>query len=355
MPPAQAASGGGAAWRRLLVLLTVLPLTLAAAAFVLQWRGGGVDDPTARWPPHAFPGMAEPTRVSLPSSDCTDVLAGSSVPSFPYLHNWSFPSDKGASPKVCVQTSTSAGLEQILPWLFYHKVVGVAQFLLFVEGKAAKPKVAGVLESIPVGDNFWDLGMDWIIHLDTDELLYPGGAAEYSVRHLLAEVPHDVDMVIFPNYESSVERDNIKDPFSEAFIIASTASEEEMLRWYNERVVWNDKQLNLKLLRKGVLTRIYTPMAIVQGLRESGVFTSVIASGQPSVNEKLLRMKTDAQGQNVTKPGNLPTKQIRSSDSTASARKILQAAELAFRDRDVTAVPPLSPPGLDDVHRHHSE
>jgi hypothetical protein len=45
-----------------------------------------------------------------------------------------------------------------------------------------------------------------------------------------------------------------------AFIIASTASEEEMLRWYNERVVWNDKQLNLKLLRKGVLTRIYTPM-----------------------------------------------------------------------------------------------
>jgi hypothetical protein len=29
---------------------------------------------------------------------------------------------------------------------------------------------------------------------------------------------------------------------------------------YNEHVVWNDKQLNLKLLRKGVLTRIYTPM-----------------------------------------------------------------------------------------------
>ncbi|XP_062200670.1 glycosyltransferase-like KOBITO 1 isoform X4 [Phragmites australis] len=249
-----------------------------------------------------------------------------------------------------------------------------------------------------------DVGMDWIIHLDTDELLYPGGAAEYSVRRSLAEVPRDADMVIFPNYESSVERHNIKDPFSEvrrlakkrrclailclpirvagrsstlyselnvlvsmfkknydhlhkdtyfgmnkeatrgnpnyfltygngksaariqdhlcpngalrwhnyakspneikleeaavlhytytkfsdltfrrdrcgckptiedvkrcfmldfdraAFIIASTASEEEMRRWYNERVVWNDKQLNLKLLRKGMLTRIYTPI-----------------------------------------------------------------------------------------------
>lgn len=50
-----------------------------------------------------------------------------------------------------------------------------------------------------------DGGMDWIIHLDTDELLYPGGAAEYSVRRLLAEVPRDVDMVIFPNYVSETK------------------------------------------------------------------------------------------------------------------------------------------------------
>jgi len=138
-----------------------------------------------------------------------------------------------------------------------------------------------------------------------------------------------------------------------AFIIASTASEEEMLRWYNERVVWNDKQLNLKLLRKGVLTRIYTPMAIVQGLRESGVFTSVIAAGQPAVSEKLSPKKTDAQSQNVTRPGNLPIN-LRATDSTASARKILQS-EFVFSDTDITAVPPMSPPGLDDEHRHHSE
>nr|ACF85181.1 unknown [Zea mays] len=305
--------------------------------------------------------------------------------------------------------------------------------------------------------------MDWIIHLDTDELLYPGGAAEYSVRRLLAEVPRDVDMVIFPNYESSVEHDNIKDPFSEvsmfkrnydhlpkdtyfgmykeatrgnpnyfltygngksaariqdhlrpngahrwhnyakspneikleeaavlhytytkfsdltsrrdrcgckptkedvkrcfmldfdraAFIIASTASEEEMLRWYNERVVWTDKQLNLKLLRKGVLTRIYTPMTIVQSLRESGVFTSAITAGQPAVNAKLSPKETNAQSQNVTAPGNM-TRVVRSTDSKASGRKILQAVDLAFSDTNVTAVPPLSPPSLDE-HRHHSE
>lgn len=44
--------------------------------------------------------------------------------------------------------------------------------------------------------------MDWIIHLDTDELMHPTGAREYSLRQLLSEVPSDVDMVVFPNYVS---------------------------------------------------------------------------------------------------------------------------------------------------------
>ena len=52
--------------------------------------------------------------------------------------------------QICITTSTSGGLEQILPWLFYHKVIGVSNFFLFVEGKAASPGVAKVLQSIPV-------------------------------------------------------------------------------------------------------------------------------------------------------------------------------------------------------------
>lgn len=47
-----------------------------------------------------------------------------------------------------------------------------------------------------------DAGMEWIIHLDTDELIHPGGAKEYSLRRLLLDVPSNVDMVIFPNYVS---------------------------------------------------------------------------------------------------------------------------------------------------------
>jgi hypothetical protein len=103
-----------------------------------------------------------------------------------------------------------------------------------------------------------------------------------------------------------------------AFIIASTASQEEMRRWYmfhqllsiyhfvrnqvsqrlshfhtgnfiqclyvkyryKEHVVWTDKELNLKLMRKGLLTRIYAPQVIVQGLREAGVFSDALLAGQ---------------------------------------------------------------------------
>lgn len=46
--------------------------------------------------------------------------------------------------------------------------------------------------------------MDWIFHLDTDELIYPAGTREYSVRELLSAIPADTDMVIFPNYVSNL-------------------------------------------------------------------------------------------------------------------------------------------------------
>ncbi|CAA0837918.1 Glycosyltransferase-like KOBITO 1, partial [Striga hermonthica] len=342
---------------------------------------------------------------------------------------------------ICITTTTSARLEQILEWIYYHKVIGVSTFFIFVEGKAASPAVSKVLQSIPgvkvihrtkemeeqqaksrAWNESWlsiflykpcnyelfvkqnlnmemaivmarEADVDWILHLDTDELMHPAGAREYSLRELLSEMPADVDTVVFPNYESSVERDDIQDPFTEvsmfkknydhltkatyhgmyeesargsanyfmtyangksaariqdhlrphgahrwhnymktpnkvkveegavlhytyakfsdltsrrdrcgckptkedvkrcfmlefdrdAFIIASTATNEEMLNWYREHVVWTDRTLNLKLLRKGILLRIYTPMTIIQGLRESGIFGSIIASAQGSL------------------------------------------------------------------------
>nr|CAB3471621.1 unnamed protein product [Digitaria exilis] len=275
------AAGGGAAVfaTRMLLLLTLLPLALAAFAFALQWRGGMRDPAGASWPADTqrFPGMdnsplgsssggggsyfAVSSKSSSAGADCAEILGRSaSSHGIQLYRGWSFDSESSITPKICITGSTSAGLHQILPWLYYHKVIGVSHFILFVEGEAAKPAVTSVLESIRgvkiiyrtkelkekqdksrIWNETWlagffykpcnyelfvkqslnmemaiimarDAGMDWIIHLDTDELIHPAGAQEYSLRRLLLDVPDNVDM------ESSIERDDIKDPFTEVLL-----------------------------------------------------------------------------------------------------------------------------------------
>ncbi|URE38424.1 hypothetical protein MUK42_17024 [Musa troglodytarum] len=370
---------------RVLLLLTALPLALASLAFVLQWRGG-VDDPASRWPAadaRMFPGMGNsplsssaspvPSVAARSASDCVEILGGSSLPSFPYYRGWKFDLDKDLKPK--------------------------------------------------------NARMDWIIHLDTDELIHPAGAEEYSLTRLLSDVPANADM------ESGVERDDIKDPFSEVSMFKknydhlpretyfgmykeaargnpnyfltygngkSAARIQDHLRpngahrWhnymkipneikldeaavlhytypkfsdltsrrdrcgckptkedvkrYNEHVVWTDKRLNLKLLRKGILTRIYAPMAIVQALRESGVLSSAIAAAQVPSEEKLNSPNQNLQNKTSALPdlsvGASKKARTRGSENTsqATARKIMEVA-----GGTESAVPPLSPPGLDDL------
>ncbi|KAI4384641.1 hypothetical protein MLD38_002763 [Melastoma candidum] len=501
---------------KLILLLTLLPLTLAILAFSLQWRGGGfsLDDgpssPRGSSSRLLFPGM-DPDNASPISSVSSSLRRSTSdcLSSFPYFagkgsSKFDFSSLSNLRPKICVTTSTSAGLDQILPWMFYHKVIGVSTFFLFVEGKAATPAVTKVLESIPgvklvyrtkeleeqqarsrIWNETWlasffykpcnyelfvkqslnmemaivmarDAGMEWILHLDTDELIHPAGAREYSLRSLLMGIPENVDMVIFPNYESGVERDDVKDPFSEvslfkrnydhlpkdtyfgmykestrgnpnyfltygngksaarvrehlrpngahrwhnymktpneikleeaavlhytyaqfsdltsrrarcgckptkedvkrcfmlefdreAFIIASTATEDEMLNWYREHVVWGDKDVKLKLVRKGILTRIYAPMAIIQGLRDSGVFSSVIESAPATVtNGKISSLVVRTNSSRAVASESLPSRKLgRNMQNKASGRKILDVETSASF---ISAIPPLSPPAPD--------
>ncbi|KAG5402352.1 hypothetical protein IGI04_016959 [Brassica rapa subsp. trilocularis] len=252
--PSLSSSSSSFSW--LFLLLTLLPLSLACFAFLLQWPGGINDWFTDNYP---FPGMSPISKKSS-DSGCVSLLGQSHATSFPYLKDLNLDHKIDLKPKICITTSTSAGLEQTLPWIFYHKVIGVSTFYLFVEGTAASPNVSRVLETIPgvnviyrtreleeeqaksrIWNETWlhkffykpcnyelfvkqnlnmemaitmarDDGMDWILHLDTDELVHPSGASEYSLRSLFREVPADVDAVIF---ESSVERDDIKEPFTE--------------------------------------------------------------------------------------------------------------------------------------------
>ncbi|KAH9679722.1 glycosyltransferase-like KOBITO 1 [Citrus sinensis] len=493
---------------RLLFLLTLLPLTLAAFAFVLQWRGGGVGvgdgfliaDPVARWSHyhHHLPGMdidssllpatttvRSSSSSSTSSGGCADILGRSNSLSFSYFKDWKFDYGADLKPKICITASTSAGLEQTIPWIFYHKVIGVSNFFLFVEGKAASPAVSKVFESIPgvkviyrtreleeqqaksrIWNETWlssffykpcnyelfvkqslnmemaivmarDAGMDWIIHLDTDELIHPAGAREYSLRQLLSDVPSNVDMVsmfkknydhlpkdvYFGNYREAARnnpnyfltygngkaaarvqdhlRPNgahrwhnyMKNPieikmddaavlhytytkFSDltsrrdrcgckptkedvrrcfmlefdraAFIIASTATEDEMLNWYREHVVWADKTLKKKLMMKGILTRIYAPMIINQGLRESGIYASVIASANTMLSkDKILSSVESRNNTRESKSVNSSRKIGGFGQSQATARRVLEFID----DANYTlAIPPESPPGPDDLN-----
>ena len=86
---------------RLLLMLTVLPLTLAAFAFVLQWWGG-LTDPTTRWSPDRkeFPGMDSSGLARESASDCVDFLGRTRSPSFPYYRDWKFGYGSDLRPKV---------------------------------------------------------------------------------------------------------------------------------------------------------------------------------------------------------------------------------------------------------------
>lgn len=106
---------------RLLLLLTLLPVSLACLAFVLQWRGGGLADPASAsiasstsvpgsvgsdLNHEVFPGMETVSSVSpkahqSSSSDCSN-LARSSSPSFPYYGDWKFGVDSNLKPKVYI-------------------------------------------------------------------------------------------------------------------------------------------------------------------------------------------------------------------------------------------------------------
>ena len=165
--------------------------------------------------------------------------------------------------RVMISTTTADSLGKILDWVDYHKLVGVDDFFVFVEGNAAAPEVVealraagGVrvwepdaeLDRVRAGSRIWKeswLGkffdkpcnnelfvrqslnmeiaiqtaqkekIDWHVHVDTDELLHPAGSGAYSVKDVFASLPADVDLLVFPNYEACPETDEVADPFRE--------------------------------------------------------------------------------------------------------------------------------------------
>lgn len=82
---------------------------------------------------------------------------------------------------------------------------------------------------------------------------------------------------------------------------------------------------------------------IIQGLREAGIFSSVITSAQPSLSkDKFLASIEKSNSTKAVSSQSLPSRKIgRNQESLATARKIFDAAATAYQE---AAIPPLSPP-----------
>lgn len=125
-------------------------------------------------------------------------------------------------------------------WVNYHISIGVSKFLLSVEDT---PEIKEIIDSY--GDiieveyismdskdrfydrNYWtlmdrqktfvtksierckELSVEWLIHIDTDELLWCGD----SVLALVNNVSKDIDYITVKNYEAVYTSDDLENPF----------------------------------------------------------------------------------------------------------------------------------------------
>ena len=84
------------------------------------------------------------------------------------------------------------------------------------------PDISGLFAAVGIEMATKD-NVDWLLHIDTDELMYPGGNAGFSLQNVLSTFADEVDTVVFPNYESLPETDKVHDPFTEVILQAHGA------------------------------------------------------------------------------------------------------------------------------------
>lgn len=207
------------------------------------------------------------------------------LPSTPAAHNhklplaegfanedWDWPNASAEGPNIAFIVTTAESVYQIKVWMAYHRALGVTTYYLFVEGQAGTPEAIATLRQEPgvtvipndetlqarhAGSRIWSeswlyaffnkpcnhelfvrqslnmemgielaqaAGVDWLLHVDTDELMYPAGTQTFSLKELLGSVPDNVDALVFPNYESLTERTDVEDPFTEVTLFKRSYS-----------------------------------------------------------------------------------------------------------------------------------
>ena len=66
---------------------------------------------------------------------------------------------------------------------------------------------------------------------------------------------------------------------AQAFLAASMRSDEELIRWFRERLVWNDPATVTDLLKNGLFVRLYEPQASPSALMSRWLDVHELRSG----------------------------------------------------------------------------
>ena len=89
-------------------------------------------------------------------------------------------------------------------------------------------------------------GVDWLLHLDSDELLAPY-SADTGIRAYFEQVPEHVDEVIFPNFEAVPETEEIGDPFIEVTLFKKSPYYLRYQEFEHLYTAWNGGSGTFKL------------------------------------------------------------------------------------------------------------
>ncbi|KDD73134.1 hypothetical protein H632_c2500p0 [Helicosporidium sp. ATCC 50920] len=196
------------------------------------------------------------TAASIGAAAVDHLNETASVPArLAFLNSLAAQEARRPGPRVALATTTGADLlsmrRELLPWLQYHTALGVAHFYVLYDGQDAAAVAAlealhhvtvfhihppwasakeealaaargmrsgswtervgnyrlmavqAYCESLALETARRD-GMDWMLHLDPDELFYPASPA-FSIRQALAIVPSHVASVRFLNHEGQPE------------------------------------------------------------------------------------------------------------------------------------------------------
>ena len=78
---------------------------------------------------------------------------------------------------------------------------------------------------------------------------------------------------------------------AQAFLAASLKTDAELLKWFRDRLVWNEPETVVDLLKNGLFVRLYEPQVRISGYACCPLPLLCMSVGQSAAQRQLVRWK----------------------------------------------------------------